>query len=339
VTYNEPSITVGIATLDRYPYVETLLDDLAIQTRLPDEVLIVDQTAPHRRKNLPVERWKHAFPLRIVVQNEKGTTKARNLLLRECRSDIILKPDDDVRLEPTYVENHARHFADRRVDVVNGPVYEWDAMKREWYVKWKGHLMLGGAKGSAFMSTRAYSGGNSSVRVASALAIGGWDENIVTYGEDDDFSDRLDLAGALCVFDPQAGLRHLRAPEGGERDKEWGGCIGPEGNWDVLAGFFYFSLVNSPLYRAFSLILNYVLRPFRHIRHGRAVGLRLLAQVLVALPVSLWRWCRGPLLIDSGTQDWRTRRFTKKEVSQQIGKLALNEHSVARPDVKPPGRL
>ena len=37
------TITVGLATLDRYPYVATLLDDLAVQNRLPDEVLIVDQ--------------------------------------------------------------------------------------------------------------------------------------------------------------------------------------------------------------------------------------------------------------------------------------------------------
>ena len=121
------TVTVGLATLDRYPYLETLLDDLAAQTRLPDEVVIVDQTAPHKRQPIPTTRWSHAFPVRVVHQKTRGTTKARNRLLQECQSDVILQPDDDSRVDPDYVENHVRHFDDDRVDVVSGPVYEWDA--------------------------------------------------------------------------------------------------------------------------------------------------------------------------------------------------------------------
>ena len=129
--------------------------------------------------------------MRIIVQNAKGTIKARYLLLRECQSDVILMPDDDVSLEPDYVSSHVRHFADSRVDAVTGPVYEWDAERREWFVKWETHLMLEGPRGRAFMSHRSHDGTNSSLPVASAFALGGWDENVVTYGEDDDFKDRL----------------------------------------------------------------------------------------------------------------------------------------------------
>ncbi len=197
------TVTVGIATLDRYQYVATLLDDLALQTHLPDEVLIVDQTAPSRRQPIPTSNWSHAFPVRVLLQETRGTTKARNQLLRECRSDIILQPDDDVRIDPDYVDNHIRHFVDDRVDVVSGPVYEWDSDSHEWYVKWKNHLMIGGWNGTAFVSGHSYSGGNSSIRVESALAVGGWDENILTHGEDEDLSDRLHSAGAVIVYDPR----------------------------------------------------------------------------------------------------------------------------------------
>ena len=76
---HDPTITVGIATLDRYQYVATLLDDLAVQTHLPDEVLIVDQTAPHKRQPIPTSNWSHAFPVRVLFQETRGTTKARNL--------------------------------------------------------------------------------------------------------------------------------------------------------------------------------------------------------------------------------------------------------------------
>ena len=52
-----------------------------------------------------------------------------------------------VAIDPDYVENHIRHFADDRVDVVTGPVYEWDADSNEWYVKWYDRLMMEGGTG------------------------------------------------------------------------------------------------------------------------------------------------------------------------------------------------
>ena len=222
-----PTITVGLATLDRYPYVATLLDDLAAQTHLPDEVVIVDQTAPHKRQPIPTTRWSHAFPVRVVHQETRGTTKARNQLLRECRSDIVLQADDDSRIDPDYVENHVRHFVDERVDAVTGPVYEWDAGSHEWYVKWHNHLMTGGWNGPAFPSALCLVGTNFSIRLKSALAIGGWDENILTHGEDEDFSDRLHSADAGIVFDPT-----LACATSGRRGE---GNVRPSGAADRMA--------------------------------------------------------------------------------------------------------
>lgn len=329
------TITVGLATLDRHQYVMTLLDDLAAQTHLPDEVLIVDQTAPDKRRPIPTSNWSHAFPVRVVYQETRGTTKARNRLLRECRSDVILQPDDDSRVDPDYVENHIRHFADDRVDVVSGPVYEWDAETREWYVKWSNHLMIGGWNGPAFASGHSFSGGNSSIRLASALAIGGWDENILTHGEDEDFSDRLLSAGAVIVYDPQARLLHLRAPRGGERAAGWG--RGPDGNWRVLAGYLYYYLANRPTYDALEIVVDYSVRPLWHVKHGRTlVGLRLLPRVLAAIPVSLWRWSRGRRLIDPESADRQVRRVSKREVAKWRGRLAAKRPRTVLPDRDPP---
>ena len=330
-----PTITVGIATLDRYPYVETLLDDLAVQTRLPDDVLIVDQTAPHKRRQLSTTRWSHAFPVRVLIQETRGTTRARNRLLKECGSEVILQVDDDSRVDPDYVENHLRHFADDRVDVVSGPVYEWDADTREWYVKWKNHLMIGGWDGPPFVSAHFYSGGNSSIRVRSALAVGGWDEHILTHGEDEDFSDRLHAADALVICDPSARLLHLRAPTGGERATEWG--RGPDGNWRVLAGYLYYYMANRPAYEVWRMLVGYALRPLWHVKHGRPlVGARLLPRVLAAIPASIWRWSRGRLLVDPRSTDREVRLISKQEVAQWNGRLAAGSPRTALPPRDPP---
>jgi GT2 family glycosyltransferase len=266
-----------------------------------------------------------------VYQEVQGTTKARNKLLRECRSDIILQSDDDSRVDPDYVENHIRHFADDRVDAVTGPVYEWDAVSHEWYVKWDNHLMRGEWDGPAFASHHCFVGTNNSLRVESALAIGGWDENILTYGEDSDFSDRLSAANALIVFDPSARLLHLRAPSGGERAAEWGG--GHNGSWRVVAGQLYYFLANRPLWEAW----EHVISPLWHIKHGRwSVGFKLLPRVLAAIPVALWRWSRGRLLIDPASADREVRRISKKEVGQWRGKLAAKQPRTVLPDRDPP---
>ena len=331
----ELTVTVALATLDRYPYLATLLDDLAVQTHVPDEVVIVDQTAPSKRQPIPTTKWSHAFPVRVVYQDARGTTKARNQLLRECRTDIILQSDDDSRVAPDYVESHVRHFADDRVDAVTGPVYEWDRDSREWYVKWYDNLMIGGWNGPAFASCHSFVGTNNSLRVASALALGGWDENILTHGEDEDFSDRLHAADGVIVFDPQARLQHLRAPRGGERAKEWGS--GPDGNWRVLAGYLYYYLANRSTYDAWDIFLGYARRPLAHFRHGRfSVGLMLVPRVLAAIPVSLWRWSRGRRLIDSASADREVRRFSKREVARSRGKLAARRPRTVLPHRDPP---
>ncbi len=332
---HELTVTVGLATLDRYPYLVTLLDDLAAQTHPPDEVVIVDQTARPKRQPIPTSRWSHAFPVRVVVQDARGTTKARNQLLRECRSDILVQADDDSRVAPDYVANHLRHFADERVDAVTGPVYEWDRNTDEWYVKWYDNLMIGGWDGPAFASCHSFVGTNNSLRVASAIALGGWDENILTHGEDEDFSDRLRAADGVIVFDPQARLRHLRAPRGGERAKEWG--IGPDGNWRVLAGYLYYYLANRSTYDAMDIFMGYAIRPLAHFRHGRfSVGFRMVPRVLAAMPVSVWRWFRGRLLIDSASPDRRIRRFSKREVLRSRRRLAAGRPRTVLPHRDPP---
>jgi GT2 family glycosyltransferase len=332
---NDLTITVGLATLDRYPYLVTLLDDLAAQTHLPAEVVIVDQTAPLKRQHIPTTQWSHAFPVRVVYQEARGTTKARNQLLRECRSDIILQCDDDSRIGPDYVEHHIRHFVDDRVDAVTGPVYEWDADSHEWYVKWHNHLMIGGWNGPAFASDLSFVGTNFSIRLESALAIGGWDENILTHGEDEDLSDRLHSADAVLVFDPKARLLHLRAPRGGERAAEWGS--GPDGHWRVLAGYLYYYLANRPTYDAWAMIFDYTIRPLWHIKHGRtSVGLRLLPRVVAAIPVSLWRWSRGRLLIDPASADRVVRRISKKKAGQLQGRLGAKRPRTVLPHRDPP---
>jgi GT2 family glycosyltransferase len=65
----------------------------------------------------------------------------------------------------------------------------------------------------------ALCGGNHSIRRATALAIGGYDENYLgwAFREETDLALRLIRVGKQIVFDPRAGLLHLATPSGGCR--------------------------------------------------------------------------------------------------------------------------
>ena len=76
-----------------------------------------------------------------------------------------------------------------------------------------------------------------------------------------------------------------------------------------------------------------VIRPFWHIKHGRRkVGFKLLPRVMAAIPVALWRWSRGRLLIDPASADREVRRIPKKVVGQWRGKLAAKRPRTVLPD-------
>ncbi len=105
----------------------------------------------------------------------------------------------------------------------------------------------------------------------------------------------------------------------------------------MLAGYLYYYLANRPAYDAWAIMVGYTLRPLWHIKHARAlVGVRLLPRVLTAIPVSLWRWSRGRLLIDPASADREVRRIPKKEVAQWSGRLAAKCPRTVLPRREPP---
>jgi GT2 family glycosyltransferase len=107
-------ISVVIATMNRSSDLEKLMASLMAQTRLPDEVLIVDQSTDGMTRKVAEDvRASHAgkpFQLRYLVQEEKSLVKARNVGLSEAMGDIITFFDDDVVLFEDYMELVERRF-------------------------------------------------------------------------------------------------------------------------------------------------------------------------------------------------------------------------------------
>ncbi|HEY5952010.1 MAG TPA: glycosyltransferase family A protein [Kofleriaceae bacterium] len=116
-------VTVLIPTLDRYPYLHVVLDNLRAQTVRPHEIIIIDQTARDRRDMTIAEKFAD-LPLRLLYQDEPGQCASRNAGLQISTGDYILFIDDDDELVPTLIEEHLHNLHELDADVSSGMAQE-----------------------------------------------------------------------------------------------------------------------------------------------------------------------------------------------------------------------
>lgn len=199
-----PTVTILIPTLDRYPHLFNLLDQLRKQTVPPLEIVVVDQTERERRDT----RWPEEFtdlPLRVLWRDVAGQCSSRNAGLVQARGDTVLFLDDDDEIEPNLIDRHLAFLRRFDADASCGVAHEVGA----------GPLP---AEFSLIRDSDVFPTNNSLLRLESLRRSGLFD---LAYekGEraDHDLGMRLYLSGAKLLLNPAAAVVHLRAPRGGLR--------------------------------------------------------------------------------------------------------------------------
>ena len=119
-------VTVLIPTLNRYSYLQALLEQLRRQTVPPLEIIIVDQTPSDRRPPGLYEAFRD-LPLNVIHQAEPGQCTSRNAGLQASRGDFILFLDDDDEIPADLIENHLSTLAEFGAEVSCGVAEELGA--------------------------------------------------------------------------------------------------------------------------------------------------------------------------------------------------------------------
>jgi glycosyltransferase involved in cell wall biosynthesis len=104
--------SVIIPTLNEERHVGALLSDVATQTRMPDEVLVVD--AGSGDNTVAVTR---RFAFARVLDGEPPVACGRNLGGRSARGDVLVFLDADTRLTERFFENFLAEFEERSLDI------------------------------------------------------------------------------------------------------------------------------------------------------------------------------------------------------------------------------
>lgn len=196
-------VSVVIPTLGRYTYIPQALNSLLNQTILPAEVIVIDQNPPKERQP-DVYRGYEKLNLRVIWQDERGQSLARNTGIRAANAEYVLLFDDDSIAYLDLIERHCQAVFSGRYDVSTGVSIPPSS---------PGYSLPAAFRFPRLSQT--FDTGNSLMRLDVIRRIGGLDRNFdFGPGADADLGTRLYLAGYRILHNPAAIRVHFKAPGG-----------------------------------------------------------------------------------------------------------------------------
>ncbi len=209
-TVDKKTIDVIIPTIGRKKYLYDVLRDLAMQTHLPEKIIIVEQNPnPESLSELDYlqnEEWP--FIIKHIFTHQAGVCNARNLALAEVSSEWVFLNDDDNRLEVDLIEKvfvKAIQYGAFAITTSYLQPKELQLFNIE-------HQSGIFGSGNSFVKTSCLQ----NISFDMALEFG--------YGEDTDFGMQLRYQGYDIIYFPDLKITHLKAPMGGFRNpvkKQW----------------------------------------------------------------------------------------------------------------------
>ena len=132
---NDMKFSVIIATYNRADDLGETLRSLAGLKQFGDwEVIIVDNNSSDHTEGV-VKQAATWFPvdLRYVFEREQGRSAALNAGIQAARGEIIATTDDDVRVEPDWLDAAARAIDDLGADYLGGKALPiWGGPRPDW---------------------------------------------------------------------------------------------------------------------------------------------------------------------------------------------------------------
>lgn len=219
-----PAISVAIPTYNREEVlVNTIKDVLLRQTFKDFELLVIDQSAKH---NTQTEKFLKSVDdprFRYFRTTPPSLTAARNFALDVARAPYILFLDDDVILDKNLLSIILKTFRERpNISAVAGRIMQDGFPVKKDVLRFDEYAISHGVfTASEPGYTNSFPGGNHTIRVAEAKAVGGYDTRYRgnAFREESDMALRFSNLGYKIYFEPKASLLHLAAPYGGLRVK------------------------------------------------------------------------------------------------------------------------
>lgn len=205
-------ISLIIPTLNAGAQIDELLQSMRMQTRVPDEILIVDSESGD--DTLARAARYDGVQIIGIRRSEFDHGGTRDMALRRSSGDLVLfMTQDAVPVDAQYVERLIAPFADERIAAIGGrQIAKADATRQEQLVRAHNYPAITRTwdrSAIAQMGVRAFliSDSCAAYRRSAYLAVGGFDHPIMT-NEDMLMAQRLLEAGYRIGYSGDAAVYH-----------------------------------------------------------------------------------------------------------------------------------
>ena len=222
-----------VITLKRPEVLRRCLKCLRGQVPAPDQIIVVD-ASPDDLSRRVCEEEMADFPDFLYLRNENGfgrMTHSRNIGLRHAKGGVIAFLDDDAFAHPgwaqnlldTYIQNPVQDGESKPLGAVGGRALNGQPNEEHEGKELIGKLLSDGrlmgffaADPGRIIEVDHIMGCNMSFRRETLAKLGGFREDypgISGVREDSDMCLRVQRAGYRLLFNPQAVVDHIGAPQ------------------------------------------------------------------------------------------------------------------------------
>ena len=113
-------IAVVVAVYNEEKYISEMIDALLNQTKMPDQIVIVDDGSKDNTANIIKEYARKYSIIKYIYQQNKGPAVARNNAWRNADADICIFTDGDCIPEANWIEKLIVPFSDNTVAACAG---------------------------------------------------------------------------------------------------------------------------------------------------------------------------------------------------------------------------
>jgi glycosyltransferase involved in cell wall biosynthesis len=226
VTHSDPAITVAICTWNRSAGLRRTLEELTSLRLSPGfawELLVVNNNCTDDTDAVCAE-FNGRLPIRVLHEPTPGQSHARNLAIKEARAPYIAWTDDDVLVEPDWLQALWRAFGEQKADWTFGASEpEWPSGAPSWYApRFRGYFAVLDYGPAPFVVkdlSRPYYGLNFAGTRDAHVALKGFRTEFGFkgkeggVGEDVDMFERAMRAGMIVAYTPAARVRHVIPPD------------------------------------------------------------------------------------------------------------------------------
>ncbi len=222
-----PSITVILCTYNRCRILAKALQSIAssiLSDRIDWEVLVVDNNSSDQTSET-IAQFCHQYPrrFRYLLEPKAGKSYALNSGIRVARGEILAFVDDDVTVEPTWLDNLTSSLRDGAWAGSGGRTLPSQTVPVPLWLSLEGRYGLGGIVAAWFDMgnescelDRAPYGTNMAFRKIMFEKYGGFrtdlgpspDKSVLRPNEDTEFGRRLMSAGEHLRYEPSAIVYH-----------------------------------------------------------------------------------------------------------------------------------